>query len=108
MALSYSGAGVKGKTPNVYMPYSYDAVLVYANALKGASTARHHRHSPLEPRRRRTALIDNKLPINQTNLWDALKTVNITGLTGPITFDGNQVRENNRHIKKGWLTGEVK
>lgn len=71
-ATQYFGAGVPGKTPNVFMPYAYDAILVYANALK--------------------SLIDAKRELNRTNLIDALRSVRIDGTTGPISFDKSQDR----------------
>ncbi len=71
----YHGTGA-GKVPNLFAPFAYDCVLAYAHAIAKILAAND----------------GNEAFLNAANVTEVLKTTDVTGVTGQVTFDMNNDR----------------
>jgi serine/threonine protein kinase/ABC-type branched-subunit amino acid transport system substrate-binding protein/type II secretory pathway pseudopilin PulG len=75
-ASQYAGSG-PGTTPNLFAPFAWDCVYTYAHAIARVLKKNNN----------------NDAFLNAANITEELKFTNITGSTGPISFDRNGDRE---------------
>lgn len=71
-------AGCTSPNPNVYALYTYDAVMVYANAIQN--------------------LLDERKDLNAQNLSLEIRDMTLLGVTGPVMFNENGDRDGNYEL----------